>query len=36
MDLIKEAGKFNIEITENQIENLSKYEKILLEPQQLF
>ncbi len=31
MDLIKEAGKFNIEITENQLENLSKYEKILLE-----
>lgn len=31
MDLIKEAGKFNIEITENQLENLSEYEKILLE-----
>lgn len=31
MDLIKEAGKFNIEITENQLENLIKYEKILLE-----
>ena len=31
MDLIKEAGKFNIEITENQLENLAKYEKILLE-----
>lgn len=31
MDLIKEAGKFNIEITEKQTENLSKYEKILLE-----
>ena len=31
MDLIKEAGKFNIEISENQLENLEKYEKILLE-----
>ena len=31
MDLIKEAGKFNIEITEKQLENLEKYEKILLE-----
>ena len=30
MDLIKEAGKFNIEITENQLENLVKYEEILL------
>ncbi len=31
MDLIKEAGKFNIEITEKQIEKLAEYEKILLE-----
>ena len=31
MDLIKEAAKFNIEITEKQLENLAKYEKILLE-----
>ena len=31
MDLIKEAAKLNIEVTENQLENLLKYEKILLE-----
>ena len=31
MDLIKEAAKLGIEITENQFENLLKYEKILLE-----
>ena len=31
MDLVKEADKLNIEITENQLKNLEKYEKILLE-----
>ncbi len=31
MDLIKEAAKFNIEITPLQEENLSKYEKMMLE-----
>lgn len=31
MDLIKEAAKFNIEITPTQEENLSRYEKMMLE-----